>query len=228
MDDLGIGSDELVLLWGGGVYDWFDPVTIVRAVERVPGAHLVFMATGYPNPALPESRELAAAREAAGDRVHFREGWVDYDRRADWLLDADVGVSAHHDHVETRFAFRTRILDYLWAGLPVMCTSGDSLADEVERSDLGATLAPGDVDGWAEALEGLLSDPERRAACGERAAAAARSLTWDRVAEPLAAFCDAPRRAADLEEGGPLQPPREGPLSRRRLAARARRHGLIE
>jgi glycosyltransferase involved in cell wall biosynthesis len=228
LDDLGIGSDELVVLWGGGVYDWFDPVTVVRAVEQVPGAHLVFMATGYPNPALPASRALAEAREAAGERVHFMEGWVDYERRADWLLDADVGVSAHRDHVETRFAFRTRILDYLWAGLPVLCTSGDALADEVQRGDLGAALAPGDVDGWAAELQNLLMDPDRRAACGVRAAELARSLTWERVAEPLAAYCAEPRRAADLETGGPLSPPREGPLSRRRLAALARRHKVIE
>ena len=45
-------------------------------------------------------------------------------RRADWLLDADAGVSAHHEHVETRFAFRTRILDYLWAGLPGCARAG--------------------------------------------------------------------------------------------------------
>ena len=38
-----------------------------------------------------------------------------YDERADYLLDADVGVSTHFPHIETEFSFRTRILDYLWA-----------------------------------------------------------------------------------------------------------------
>jgi glycosyltransferase involved in cell wall biosynthesis len=228
LEALGIGTDDLVLLWGGGVYDWFDPVTVVRAVERVPNAHLIFMATGYPNPALPASRELAAAREEAGLRVHFHEGWVEYEQRADWLLDADVGVSAHRDHVETRFAFRTRILDYLWAGLPVLCTSGDALADEVDRADLGAAIAPGDVDGWVAEIENLAADPARRAACGARAAQLGRSLAWERVAAPLSAYCEDPRPAADLAAGGPLRPPRDGPLSRRRLAALARRLGVIE
>lgn len=223
LEQLGIGPEDLVLLWGGGVYDWFDPVTVVRAVDRVQAAHLVFMATGYPNPALPASRELAAARDAAGPRVHFNEGWVEYDRRAEWLLDADVGVSAHHDHVETRFAFRTRILDYLWAGLPVLCTSGDALADEVERGDLGCALPPGDVDGWVAEIENLAADSARLSACGARAAELARSLTWERVAEPLSAYCAAPWRAADLAAGGPLRPTSDRPLSRRRLAALARR-----
>jgi Glycosyl transferases group 1 len=225
-DLFGIGADEIMLLWGGGVYDWFDPVTVVYAVERVPNVRLVFMSAGHPNPDLPTARALAAAREAAGPRVHFHEEWVEYERRADWLLDADVGVSAHLDHVEARFAFRTRILDYLWAGLPVLCTRGDALADAVERADLGATLAPGDTEGWALEIEELATDAARRAECGTRAADLARTLTWERVAGPLVTFCAAPRRAADLAAGGPLSPTRDSALSRRRLAALARRLGV--
>ncbi len=223
---LGIGPDDLLLLWGGGVYDWFDPVTVVRAVERVPGAHLVFMAVGHPNAGMPEAGALAAAREAAGERVHFNDGWVEYDRRADWLLQADAGVSAHHESVETRFAYRTRILDYLWAGLPVLTTRGDALGNEVDRHDLGAALAPGDVDGWAEAIEDLAGDPDGWAARGDRAADRAGALTWERVAGSLVAYCAAPRRAADLAAGGPLEPTQDPALSRRNLGALARRFGV--
>src|SRR5664280_3299763 len=46
-----------------------------------------------------------------------------YTERSDHLLDADVGVSTHFDHVETEFSFRTRILDYLWTGLPIVATT---------------------------------------------------------------------------------------------------------
>src|SRR5262249_28644569 len=77
--------------------------------------------------------------------------WVPYEERVNWLLDADCAVSAHLDHVETRFAFRTRLLDCFWAGLPVVCTEGDDLAERVARDDLGGTVAAGDVDGMAAA-----------------------------------------------------------------------------
>ena len=30
----GIGPDDDMLVWAGGVYDWFDPLTLVRAVAR--------------------------------------------------------------------------------------------------------------------------------------------------------------------------------------------------
>jgi hypothetical protein len=42
-----------------------------------------------------------------------------------------VGVSTHRDHLETRLSFRTRMLDYIWAGLPIVCTDGDHFASLV-------------------------------------------------------------------------------------------------
>ena len=31
----GIGPDDKVILWGGGIYNWFDPLTLIRAVDRL-------------------------------------------------------------------------------------------------------------------------------------------------------------------------------------------------
>ena len=148
---------------------------------------------------------------------------MEYERRADWLLDADVGVSTHLDHVETRFSFRTRILDYLWAGLPVLCTEGDTLAEEIARREIGVAVRAADVEAAAAAIVRFAGDGAWRADCGRRAADYAATLTWERVAAPLLAFCAEPRRAPDLAGGGALRPTRDRPLSRRWLAARARR-----
>ena len=76
-----------------------------------------------------EARALADGLGLAGTHVFFNEGWVDYESRQDYLLEADIGVSAHIDHLEASLSFRARILDYLWAGLPVVATRGDVLAD---------------------------------------------------------------------------------------------------
>jgi glycosyltransferase involved in cell wall biosynthesis len=188
-----------VLLWGGGLWSWLDPVTPMRAVDRLPDdVHLVVMGAGRPGleatgqgPAL--ERALAEARRH--ERVHVNEGWVPYEERGRWLAGADLGISAHHDHLEARFAHRTRILDYLWAGLPVVTTAGDALADLVERERLGLTVAPRDVDGFAAACAALLQDDGARG----RVAAFAPSLRWETVAAPLVEWCasEPPRRAID-------------------------------
>jgi len=92
---------------------------------------------------------------------------------------------AHFDDLESRFAFRTRLLDCFWAGLPVVTTRGDVLGDLVERRGIGRAVGPGDVGGWIDALELLLSDD---AAYG-RARGAAESVRdqflWPRAVEPL-------------------------------------------
>ena len=93
---------------------------------------LVFLGMRHPNPLIPEMRMAVAARRLAdelgltGTHVIFNEEWVAYDERQNFLLDADIGVSTHLHHVETDYSFRTRILDYLWASLPIVSTTGDA------------------------------------------------------------------------------------------------------
>ena len=206
-----VGEDDLVVLWGGGIYNWFDPVTLIRGVgiaaQSLPRLRLVFMSTGHPNPEIQtmwtqvEARRVAAELGLTGTHVFFNESWVAYEDRADWLLDADIGVSTHFDHVETRFSFRTRILDYFWARLPVICTAGDTLADDIERLSIGVTVVPESPEAVAQALVELGGDAARRAACGARSAAHAASLTWPAVAAPLRRFCADPQPAADRGPG---------------------------
>jgi glycosyltransferase involved in cell wall biosynthesis len=205
-----IGEDDRVLVWGGGLWSWLDPVTPMRAVgllEHAGGVggrsvHLVLMGAGRPGLAATGQgpaveRAVAQARRLGldGRLVHVNPGWVPYEERGAWLADGDLGVSAHHDHLEARYAHRTRILDYVWAGLPVVTTAGDALADMVEREGLGRTVAPGDAEGFAAACAELLGEAGARAR--SRIAAVAPSLSWERVAAPLVAWCagEHPRRA---------------------------------
>ncbi len=208
----GIGPDDKVVLWGGGIYNWFDPLTLLRAVDRLrarrPDVRLFFLGLRHPNPDIPEMRMALAARELSdrlgltGTHVFFNEGWVDYDDRQNYLLDADIGVSTHLDHIETAMSFRTRILDYLWASLPTVATGGDALAELIEGRRMGLTVPAGDVDALEAGLRRLLDDDGLRARLGANAGAAAAELTWDRVLAPLVEFCRAPRRAPDLLEPG--------------------------
>jgi glycosyltransferase involved in cell wall biosynthesis len=204
----GIGEQDVVLMWGGGLYNWFDPQTLVRAVDalkdRRDDVRLVFLGTGHPNPSAPTMRTATATRALSDelgltDRfVFFNQGWVPYDRRGSYLLEADIGVSTHLDHVETAFSFRTRILDYLWAGLPIVATSGDVFAPVIAERGLGRAVPPGDVAALTSALFELVDDAQLRGRCAKASARTAQEYTWERATQPLVDFCAAPRRAADL------------------------------
>lgn len=204
----GIGPDDRVILWHGGLWNWLDPATLVRAMAHVaarhPEARLFFMGTRHPNPKTPYevgvgAREARALAEQLGllDRWVFFNEWVDYAERVNYLLEAEVSAMTYGDHVETRFAFRTRTLDAIYAGLPIVCTRGDVLADLVERRGLGYTLPAGDVLGVAGAIVRLLDEPDAKAARAPAFRALAESMTWERVVEPLAAYFADPRPAPD-------------------------------
>jgi glycosyltransferase involved in cell wall biosynthesis len=204
----GIGPQDKVIIWGGGIYNWFDPLTLIHAVDRLkdrhPDVRLFFMGLKHPNPGVPdmriawETQELSRGLGLTGRHVFFNEGWVPYDERADYLLDADLGVSTHFQHVETAFSFRTRILDYLWATLPIVATDGDTFATLIRAHGLGRVVPAENVDDLVVALEEMLYDD---AAVGEVRAnvrAFATGYVWSRTLLPLVKFCRLPRRAPDL------------------------------
>lgn len=203
----GIGADDKVLLWAGGLYNWFDPQTLIRAVatlsETRPEVRLFFQGTAHPHPDVPvmgivrASRDLAAELGVLDRVVFFNDAWVEYADRANYLLEADAGVSTHHDHIETTFSFRTRILDYLWAGLPMVVTEGDHFAAVVEAERLGVVVRDGDVEGLAAALERVLFDEDFATEARANIARVREQYLWPVVLEPLVRFVRDPRPARD-------------------------------
>jgi glycosyltransferase involved in cell wall biosynthesis len=129
---------------------------------------------------------LAAELDLDGSSVFFNRDWVPYDERLAWFAEADLGVSAHRDSFEARLAFRTRLLDHIAVGTPLVVTQGDVLGDLVQSRGMGRALAPSDVDGWAVALAGLLDDDRAYAAAKTAVKAAREELSWGRIGEPLA------------------------------------------
>jgi GT2 family glycosyltransferase/glycosyltransferase involved in cell wall biosynthesis len=210
-DALELGSRDKVVLWAGGVYSWFDPLTLLRAVHALRTEHdnlrLVFLGMRHPNPDVPEmgmagqTRRLAEALELTGNQVFFNESWVPYADRQNWLLDADAGVTTHFEHVETTFAFRTRVLDYLWAGLPIVTTDGDAFAELVAAEELGVVVPAEDPTALAAALQRVLYDDAFAAGCRERITAVAQRYTWEATLAPLIEFCRRPRPAPDRLRG---------------------------
>lgn len=208
----GLAPADNVLLWGGGIWNWLDPLTLIRAVgrlaERRSDVKLVFLGMAHPSAAVGtmsmagEAVALASRLGLEGRSVLFNRSWVAYADRLGWFARADLGVSAHLDSLESRLAFRTRVLDHVAAGTPLVVTRGDVLADLVESRGLGRVVPPGDVDAWESALTALLDDPAARAAARAAVVAAQEQLAWRRAAEPLAGLLERVVAGAPRAIGG--------------------------
>lgn len=199
----GIPADASVILWNGGLWDWMDPLTAIRAMQRVhavrPEARLVLWGTQRPGAdhqphAVADQARALAEELGLLDRVVFFEEWVPYAERGAWLAEADLGLSLARPSLESRYAHRARLLDCLWGGLPAVASPGDPLAARLKRDGTGVTVRAGDPDRLASILIELLADPARRAAMRERIAAVRPRHTWERAAAPLVRWLENPRK----------------------------------
>ncbi len=201
----------------GGIYDWYDPEPLLAAWPALlgdhPNARLVFFEN--PNPESTPQQAFARARQRAreidpsGGSIFF-SAWQPYAARADVYAAADVAVSIASAGLETELAYRTRVLDAAWGGLPSVTVGGGTIARELAAAG-GALECDRDAAALSRAIGGLLRDADarRRAAAAARAFAAERA--WGAVAAPLRAWC----RGARVD---PNRTPAPAPVSRwRRL-----------
>jgi len=196
----GLASSDKVLLWGGGIWNWFDPLSLIKAMKIInqkrSDIKLVFMGVKPPDPHLPTTEisrqaiELAKQLEIMNQCVFFNTDWIPYEERQNFLLDADIGVSTHFDHLETHFSFRTRILDYLWAELPMLATEGDSFAELIERYQLGLIVPYQSEQAIADAILHLIDDPHQLQQIKQNVARIREQFYWNSVIAPLSQMID--------------------------------------
>jgi glycosyltransferase involved in cell wall biosynthesis len=196
----GIADNDIIAIWNGGLWNWLDPLTAIQAAAAVatvePRFKLVFMGTRSPGAQVAEmeivetARRLASELDVLDTHVFFND-WVNYEERQNWLLESDLALSLHVATVEARYAYRTRMLDNIWCGLPSVVTAGDVLADVVQAEDIGEVAPPGDAGAVAAAIRRAI-DRDRARGIRSNLAALAGRHTWEIVSQPLLEYCAKP------------------------------------
>ncbi|MBU2597838.1 MAG: glycosyltransferase [Actinobacteria bacterium] len=205
-----IKDTDKVIMWGGGIYNWYDPLTLVYAINKISKKRddikLYIMGVKHPNPdvkelsLLNETFQLSKSLKLKDKFIFFYEGWVEYRERQNYLLESDIGIITHPDHIETRLCFRNRILDYIWTNLPIISTKGDILSAMVEEKELGLTVDAGDVDGLVNAIEELCDNHQLIKKCKENLERVVPTFYWEEVVKPLIDYCNDPIKTAYRKE----------------------------
>lgn len=187
----------------GGLYDWYDPWTLLDALERLDVSGWRLFVIRNPHPEVTPQRRLAEVeahcrrRGWGEDRVVVLD-WVPSERRYDLLRDVDLLVAPHRPSLEADLSLRTRFLDALAAGCPVITSQGGTMARLLRESAAGWVVPPGDAAALAAALREAL-EPSAVARRRPRARALVECFAWERVLAPLVRFCTAPWRDATKE-----------------------------
>ena len=98
-----VPADSFVVLWTGGLWNWFDPATLLHglagAVARNPRIRLVVMAAGHASEDWTAHRAGEDAEALAtqlgltqSGHVMFAGRWVPFEERGGFLAEADLGV----------------------------------------------------------------------------------------------------------------------------------------
>ena len=179
---LGIPPSRPVVAYLGLLADYQGTPLLVQAAQILKrrGVDAHFLIMGFPSVA---HYQQMAANLGVADRVTFT-GKVPYEEAPAHLALGDVAVAPKLSATEGC----GKILNYMAMALPTV-----ALDTPVSREYLG-TLGvyaerAGDPAALADAIAGLLNDPQRRIELGQRLRArAARHFSWDRAGRHLLAI----------------------------------------
>ncbi len=187
----GVPDDWAVVLWWGGVWPWLDLETMLAARARLGAAQVSVVVPTAPRPGGSESSFTAADLERAVRRHRLEppqvvalDGWIPYARRHRVLNRCTLVAVLHRPGDESVLSFRTRALDAVWAGVPLLVTEGGEVARLVRSRGWGGVVPAGDVAATSAALELLLVE-RAQLRCRAALAADRGRWTWHRVTQPL-------------------------------------------
>ncbi len=203
-----ISKDDKVLIWGGGIWNWFDPLTLIEAMNVIcknrDDIKLFFMGIGHPNmncdTTVAEECIKKSKEYGLFNKNIFFNDWVEYSQRQNYLMEADLGVSTYLNNLETRFSFRTRILDYLWCELPMVLTNGDFMSELVEDENLGVCSEEKNYENLANKILGCLDNTENYRTMKKNIKDVKQQFKWEKVVKPLVDFCENPYISNDKVE----------------------------
>ncbi len=200
---LDIGPDEFVVLWAGGYNTWTDVDTLFQGLEQAmaqsPDLHYVSVgANTYeaPDNVYDRLRARVAGSPFAG-RYHFL-GWRPWAEMADYYRESDLGINIDARHYETIYGTRTRLMEMIAVGLPVITTRGAELSHLLEQAGAAVGFTIGDWSALGQLVAGLAADRARCRALGARAQAyASETLSFAATTRPVREWVRQPQVAPD-------------------------------
>jgi glycosyltransferase involved in cell wall biosynthesis len=194
---------DFVILYSGGYNTWTDVDTLFNALEQVMSTRddVVFVSTGGKIEGHDDVTYTRFQRLTESSRYANRynlQGWVANDDVPSYYLESDVGVNVDRPSYEAMLGSRTRILDWMRAGLPAISSDLTELSAQMVEGGAGLTYEPGDADELARLLLQCAADRAGTRAMGDCAhRLLVEKFTYEATTRKLIAWVENPRHAPD-------------------------------
>ncbi len=153
----GIGETDFVVLWCGGYNTWTDVDTLFKALTwamaQDPALHYVSVgANTYEGADNVYTRLLSLIDKSPyRDRFHML-GWRPWAEIPQFYNESDVGINIDALHYETIYGTRTRLVEMIASGLPVVTSLGAELSYLLRDRAAALTFEVGDWQGMGEQI----------------------------------------------------------------------------
>ncbi len=187
-------KDYKKILWFGAVYPWFDLRMLVDAINKVnekTPTKLIIVGAKNPFNAHPdfvkrydELMEYINSSDVNKSNIIMQD-WVDFNSRADWYMDSDAVILINKVGSENELAWRTRLVDYIWADLPIFTNGGDPLGEQLISAGAAARLENLSSDGLAKSISEFVVDSSGLDALKKNLSSVRKKFYWESVTNEL-------------------------------------------
>lgn len=199
------------VLWFGAVYPWFDLRDLIEAInelnKEIPTKLVIVGAknpfNGHPDFVKQYENliEYIENNEEAKNNIILQE-WVEFNDRANWYLDSDIVISINKIGEENELAWRTRLVDYIWADLPIITNAGDPLGDELVEAGAARKLNDITAEGLLNSLKSALEDEKGLVELKTNLKNIRTKYLWGNAVKPLYEAIQHTTRPTDFTEFG--------------------------
>jgi glycosyltransferase involved in cell wall biosynthesis len=187
---LGLSAEVRIALYQGYLQPDRALDILVRAASFLQENTVIVM-MGANVGSMQAQLEALIASEGVAERVKIIPP-VPHTELLDWTASADLGLIVYRPDYSPNMlkVLPNKLFEYLMAGLPVLASPLDAVAEIVQSHDVGqvvSSLAPADV---AAAINAMLADSDALARMRRNALEAARQeFCWEKESSQLIRVC---------------------------------------
>lgn len=198
-------SSNETTIFLGGVYTWYDPFVCLDGLKLLVATRkdirFLFIRFPFVIPPIQETEQKVlqyASRIGVADHIIFDE-WVPYEERSRLYERIDIALVIHKTTLESILSFRTRVLDFLSFGVPVITNKGGDLEKMIEDRSSGIVIEELSPEAIAKAVIQLKENQRECDEIVERGRSLIRDcFLWENVIAPLDRYC---RSASETAAG---------------------------
>lgn len=135
-------ADKFVVVWSGGWHEWMDVKTVVQAMKIIIKSHsdiiLIMGARAKYNNINKLRQELIWESDLSElqqeNHIIILESWIPYGKHINLVRAADVSLAISRKHIEDHFSYRTRAIESIQNGVPVIVNKENPILDEQHQN----------------------------------------------------------------------------------------------